>query len=80
MSAEQSLRRGRSHLQMLLLLLLTFFVLLLVMLSDAEKRLSTLIEKLLDETYEEMTWDCLTITLLLIENKRDKNNNYWQLV
>ena len=36
-------------------LLLTFFVLLLVMLSDAEKRLSTLIEKLLDETYEEMT-------------------------
>ena len=30
-------------------LLLTFFVLLLVMLSDAEKRLSTLIEKLLDE-------------------------------
>ena len=25
------------------------------MLSDAEKRLSTLIEKLLDETYEEMT-------------------------
>ena len=28
---------------------------LLVMLSDAEKRLSTLIEKLLDETYEEMT-------------------------
>jgi len=36
-------------------LLLTFFVLLLVMLSDAEKRLSTLIENLLDETYEEMT-------------------------
>lgn len=36
-------------------LLLTFFVLLLVMLSDAEQRLSTLIEKLLDETYEEMT-------------------------
>ena len=36
-------------------LLLTFFVLLLVMLSDAEKRLSTLIETLLDETYEEMT-------------------------
>ncbi len=36
-------------------LLLTFFVLLLVMLSDAEKRLSALIEKLLDETYEEMT-------------------------
>ena len=36
-------------------LLLTFFVLLLVMLSDAEKRLSTLIEQLLDETYEEMT-------------------------
>ena len=36
-------------------LLLTFFVLLLVMLSDAEKRLSTLIEKLLDETYQEMT-------------------------
>ena len=36
-------------------LLLTFFVLLLVMLSDAEKRLSTLIEKLLDETYEEIT-------------------------
>ena len=36
-------------------LLLTFFVLLLVRLSDAEKRLSTLIEKLLDETYEEMT-------------------------
>ena len=36
-------------------LLLTFFVLLLVMLSDAEKRLSTLIEKLLDETYKEMT-------------------------
>ena len=36
-------------------LLLTFFVLLLVMLSDAEKRLSTVIEKLLDETYEEMT-------------------------
>ena len=29
-------------------LLLTFFVLLLVMLSDAEKRISTLIEKLLD--------------------------------
>ena len=38
-----------------LTLLLTFFVLLLVMLSDAEKRLSTLIENLLDETYEEMT-------------------------
>jgi len=38
-----------------LTLLLTFFVLLLVMLSDAEKRLSTLIEQLLDETYEEMT-------------------------
>ena len=38
-----------------LALLLTFFVLLLVMLSDAEKRLSTLIEQLLDETYEEMT-------------------------
>ena len=36
-------------------LLLTFFVLLLVMLSDAEKRLSTLIENLLDETYDEMT-------------------------
>ena len=36
-------------------LLLTFFVLLLVMLSDAENRLSTLIENLLDETYEEMT-------------------------
>tara|TARA_B100000676_G_C18030607_1_gene818424 strand:+ start:142 stop:909 length:768 start_codon:yes stop_codon:yes gene_type:complete len=36
-------------------LLLTFFVLLLVMLSDAEKRLSTLIENLLDETYEKMT-------------------------
>ena len=47
-------------------LLLTFFVLLLVMLSDAEKRLSTLIEKLLDETYEEMTlglsYDCLLYT------------------
>ena len=38
-----------------LTLILTFFVLLLVMLSDAEKRLSTLIEQLLDETYEEMT-------------------------
>ena len=36
-------------------LLLTFFVLLLVMLSDAEKRLSTLVENLLDETYEKMT-------------------------
>ena len=36
-------------------LLLTFFVLLLVMLNDAEKRLSILIDKLLDETYEEMT-------------------------
>ena len=36
-------------------LLLTFFVLLLVMLSDAEKRLSTLIENLLDETYEKMS-------------------------
>ena len=36
-------------------LLLTFFVLLLVMLSDAEKRLSTLVENLLDETYDKMT-------------------------
>ena len=33
-------------------LLLTFFVLLLVMLSDAEKRLSTLVENLLDENKE----------------------------
>ena len=36
-------------------LLLTFFVLLLVMLSDAEKRLSTLVENLLDDTYQKMT-------------------------
>ncbi len=39
----------------LVTLLLTFFVLMLVMLSDAEKRLSILLEKLLDETYAEMT-------------------------
>ena len=33
-------------------LLLTFFVLLLVMLSDAEKRLSTLVENLLEHLEE----------------------------
>ena len=35
-------------------LLLTFFVLLLVMLNDAEKSINVIIDKLLDQTYEEM--------------------------
>jgi len=38
-------------------LLLTFFVLLLVMLNDAEKSISVEIDKLLDQTYEEMIKD-----------------------
>ena len=40
-----------------LTLLLTFFVLLLVMLSDAEKTISVVIDKLLDKTYLQMTND-----------------------
>ena len=36
-------------------LLLTFFVLLLVILNDAEKHIDRVINKLLDETYEELT-------------------------
>ena len=40
-----------------LTLLLTFFVLLLVMLSDAEKTISVVIDKLLDKTYAQMTND-----------------------
>ena len=38
-------------------LLLTFFVLLLVMLNDAEKSINVIIDKLLDQTYEEMIKD-----------------------
>ena len=38
----------------LVTLLLTFFVLLLVILNDAEKYIDDVINKLLDETYEEM--------------------------
>ena len=38
----------------LVTLLLTFFVLLLVILNDAEKYIDEVINKLLDETYEEM--------------------------
>ncbi len=38
-------------------LLLTFFVLLLVILNDAEKHIDAVINKLLDETYEEMNHD-----------------------
>ena len=38
-------------------LLLTFFVLLLVILNDAEKHVNAVIDKLLDETYEEMNQD-----------------------
>ena len=40
-----------------LTLLLTFFVLLLVMLNDAEKSINVIIDKLLDQTYEEMIKD-----------------------
>ena len=40
-----------------LTLLLTFFVLLLVMLNDAEKHINLIIDKLLDDTYEEMIND-----------------------
>ena len=35
-------------------LLLTFFVLLLVMLNDADEHIDNIINKLLDETYEEL--------------------------
>ena len=38
-------------------LLLTFFVLLLVILNDAEKHIDSVINKLLDATYEEMKQD-----------------------
>jgi len=38
-------------------LLLTFFVLLLVMLNDAEKSINVIIDKLLDQTYQEMIKD-----------------------
>ena len=38
----------------LVTLLLTFFVLLLVILNDAEKHIDRVINKLLDETYEEL--------------------------
>ncbi|MBC8467438.1 MAG: OmpA family protein [Candidatus Marinimicrobia bacterium] len=38
-------------------LLLTFFVLLLVILNDSEKHIDAVINKLLDETYEEMNHD-----------------------
>lgn len=38
-------------------LLLTFFVLLLVMLNDAEKSINVIIDKLLDQTYQEMKKD-----------------------
>lgn len=41
----------------LVTLLLTFFVLLLVMLNDAEKSINVIIDKLLDQTYEEMIKD-----------------------
>lgn len=44
-------------------LLLTFFVLLLVMLSDAEKHIDAVINKLLDATYEEMNHDLSSSTV-----------------
>ena len=52
-------------------LLLTFFVLLLVMLSDAERRLSTLVENLLDETYQKMTSVLCMIISQLKENQKE---------
>ena len=38
----------------LVTLLLTFFIMLLVILNDAEKHIDRVINKLLDETYEEL--------------------------
>lgn len=49
-------------------LLLTFFVLLLVMLNDAEKSINVIIDKLLDQTYQEMIKD-LKSEEIVVERK-----------
>ena len=46
-------------------LLLTFFVLLLVMLNDAEKSINVIIDKLLDQTYQEMIKDLKSEEILV---------------
>jgi chemotaxis protein MotB len=52
----------------LVTLLLTFFVLLLVMLNDAEKSINVIIDKLLDQTYQEMIKD-LKSEEIVVERK-----------